>query len=55
MVAPSHSIKEIDEGLWIVSFMQYDIGYIDLERKTLRPSTTRSARGRHPCLRYETS
>jgi len=23
-------IKEVDEGIWIVSFMQYDLGYIDL-------------------------
>ena len=30
-------IKEVDEGIWIVSFMQYDLGYIDLEQKTLHP------------------
>ena len=30
-------IKEVDEGIWIVSFMQYDLGYIDLEHKTLQP------------------
>jgi transposase InsO family protein len=30
-------IKEVDEGIWIVSFMHYDIGYIDLEQKTLQP------------------
>jgi transposase InsO family protein len=30
-------IKEIDEGIWIVSFMHYDLGYIDLEQKTLQP------------------
>jgi hypothetical protein len=28
-------IKEVDEGIWIVSFMHYDLGYIDLEQKTL--------------------
>ncbi len=28
----------IDKGTWIVSFMQYDLGYIDLEQKTLQPS-----------------
>ena len=27
-------------------------GYFDLEQKTCNPSTTRSARGCHPCLRY---
>ena len=30
-------IKEVDEGIWIVSFMQYDLGFIDLEQKTLQP------------------
>ena len=31
-------IKEVDEGIWLVSFMQYDLGYIDLEQKTLQPT-----------------
>jgi transposase InsO family protein len=30
-------IKEIDEGIWLVSFMHYDLGYFDLEQKTLQP------------------
>jgi transposase InsO family protein len=30
-------IKEVDDGIWIVSFMHYDLGYIDLEQKTLQP------------------
>ena len=30
-------IKEVDEGIWIVSFMSYDLGYIDLEQRTLQP------------------
>jgi hypothetical protein len=30
-------IKEVDEGIWIVSFMHYDLGFIDLEQKTLQP------------------
>ena len=30
-------IKEVDESIWIVSCMQYDLGYIDLEQKTLQP------------------
>ncbi len=48
-------IKEVDEGIWLASFMHYDLGYFDLEQKTLQPLTTRSARGRHPCLRYDLS
>lgn len=30
-------IKEVDNGIWLVSFMEYDLGYIDLEEKTLQP------------------
>jgi len=30
-------IKEVDTGIWLVSFMHYDLGYIDLEEKTLQP------------------
>lgn len=30
-------VKEVDEGIWLVSFMHYDLGYIDLEQKTLQP------------------
>jgi len=32
-----NGIKEVDEGIWIVSFMQYDLGYIDLEQKYRQP------------------
>jgi transposase InsO family protein len=31
-------IKEVDQGIWLVSFMHYDLGYIDLEQKTLQPT-----------------
>src|SRR6476661_4903030 len=27
-------VKEVDSGIWLVSFMDYDLGYIDLEEKT---------------------
>ena len=30
-------IKEVDDGIWFVSFMHYDLGFIDLEQKTLQP------------------
>jgi len=29
-------IKEVDDGIWPVSFMRHDQGYIELERKTLQ-------------------
>jgi len=30
-------VKEVDNGIWLVSFMEYDLGYIDLEERTLQP------------------
>ena len=30
-------IKEVDDGIWLASFMHYDLGYFDLEQKTLQP------------------
>ncbi len=30
-------VKEVDDGIWLVSFMHYDLGYIDLEERTLQP------------------
>lgn len=29
-------IKEVDDGIWLISFMRYDLGYIDLGQKTLQ-------------------
>ena len=33
----SVGLKEVEEGTWLVSFMDYDLGYIDLEERTLQP------------------
>lgn len=30
-------LKEVEENTWLVSFMDYDLGYIDLDEKTLQP------------------
>lgn len=30
-------VREVEEGIWLVTFMDYDLGYIDLEEKTLQP------------------
>jgi hypothetical protein len=32
----SLGIKEADDGIWIVSFMRYDLGFVDLEQRTLQ-------------------
>ena len=37
LAAQAVGIKEVDQGIWLVSFMDYDLGYIDLEEKTLQP------------------
>ncbi len=29
-------IKEVEDGIWLLSFMNYDFGYIDLEQRTLQ-------------------
>lgn len=29
-------VKEVDDGIWLISFMHYDLGYIDLEQRTLQ-------------------
>jgi hypothetical protein len=29
-------IKEVDDGIWLASFMRYDLGYFDLEPPTSR-------------------
>lgn len=29
-------IRQVDDGIWLVSFMHYDLGYIDLEQRTLQ-------------------
>ena len=36
-VSPGGKRKEVDDGIWLVSFMDYDLGYIDLEEKSLQP------------------
>jgi len=33
-------IKEVDDGIWLVTFMAYDLGYIDLEQRTLQTIDT---------------
>ena len=29
-------LREVDTGVWLVSFMHYDLGYIDLETRSLQ-------------------
>jgi len=34
---PTDKVASDNDGIWLVSFMDYDLGYIDLEEKTLQP------------------
>lgn len=36
MASQKLGIKEVDDGIWLASFMRYDLGYIDLEQRTLQ-------------------
>jgi putative transposase len=45
-------IKEVHDDIWLVSFMDYDLGYFDLDTRVWNHSITRSAPGCHPCSRY---
>lgn len=41
--------KEVDDAIWPVSFKDYDLGYIDLEQKTLQPLNNPFGLRVHPC------
>ena len=43
-------IKEVDEGIGLVSFMHHDPGYIDLEQKTPQTLDNPFGRSCHACL-----
>jgi hypothetical protein len=30
-------IKEVQDDIWLVSFMDYDLGYFDLDTRVLKP------------------
>ncbi|MBB3966108.1 hypothetical protein GGQ67_003793 [Rhizobium metallidurans] len=36
MAGQKLGLKEADDGIWLVSFLRYDLGYIDLEQRTLQ-------------------
>jgi len=48
-----HGIKEVDEGIWLVSFMHDDLGYFDTEQKTLQTLGNPFGTRLSPCLRYD--
>jgi len=43
--------KEVEDGIWLVSSMDYDLGYVDLEKKLCSPSKIPLGPKRYLCLR----
>ena len=48
-------IKEVDDGIWLADFMRYDLGYFDLEQKTLQPLDNPFGTRLSPMSRYDLS
>ena len=48
-------IKEVDDAIWLVSFMDDDLEYTELEQTTLQLPENRLAGGCHPCDRNKLS
>src|SRR5262249_10172697 len=44
-------IKEVHDDIWLVSFMDYDLGYFDLETRVLEPLENPFGPKVFPCLR----
>jgi hypothetical protein len=36
LAGQSLGVKEVDDGIWLVSFLTYDLGDVDLEQRTLQ-------------------
>jgi len=36
-VGQAAGIKEVQDDIWLVSFIDYDLGYFDLEPRVLKP------------------
>ena len=36
-VGQAVGVKEVQDDIWLVSFMDYDLGYFDLETRVLEP------------------
>jgi hypothetical protein len=48
LAAQAVGIKEVHDGIWLVSFMDYDLGYIDREEKLCSPLKTHSGQKCYP-------
>ena len=46
-------VEQVDERIWLVSFMHYDLGYFDDETCRLEPLQNPSVQKCYPCLRIK--
>ena len=46
-------VRQVTDRIWLVSFMQYDLGYFDDETCRLEPIDNPFARTCYPCLRND--
>ena len=46
-------IKEVDDGIWLVSFMHYDLGYLGGTKDLATARQPVWSEARHRCLRYD--
>jgi hypothetical protein len=46
-------ILEVAERIWLVSFMQYDLGFFDHQTCRIESAENPFVAKCHPCLRYE--
>ena len=44
-------VKQVEDSIWIVSFMKYDLGFFDHEKKKSNRSLTRSMKKCYPGVR----
>ena len=47
------SVKEVEDDIWLVSFMDYNLGYVNLEEGALQPLENSFGQKFHLCLRNE--
>ena len=53
MACQKLGIKEVDDGIWLVSFMHYDLGYFDLKQRPLQPLDNPFGTTLSPMLGYD--
>jgi putative transposase len=46
-------IREVADKIWLVSFMEYGLGYFDEDENKVEPAETRSSQKCYLCLRYK--